>query len=154
DLDDTLAESFQPPSAKIVELLGQLLAKMPVAILSAAGWSRIEHEFLEPLSSSHYVDRFFIFPNSSAQCYVHENSTWKKEYDLRLSEDERMRIQKAVEEAAAQADIRDPNYTPLIIDREAQIAYAAIGLDAPLEVKKAWDPDQSKRKKLKAAIEE
>ena len=34
------------------------------------------------------------------------------------------------------------------VDREAQIAYAAVGLEAPFEVKKAWDPDQAKRKKL------
>jgi phosphomannomutase len=153
DLDDTLAESFQPPSLRIIELLGQLLEKMPVAILTAAGWPRIEHQFLEPLAKSGHTDRLFIFPNSSAQCYAYESGEWKEIYDMALTDDERVRIKKAIEEAVAEVDIRDPHYTPMTIDREAQIVYAAVGLDAPLEVKKAWDPDQRKRKQLKDAIE-
>lgn len=153
DLDDTLAESFQPPSAETVSLLGKLLQKMPVAILSAAGWPRIEHEFLDPLAQFQHIDRFFVFPNSSAQCFAYENGAWKEVYNLGLSDDERKRVKDAIEEALGEADILDPTYPPLIIDRDAQIAYAAVGLDAPPEVKKGWDPDQSKRKKLKGAIE-
>jgi len=153
DLDDTLAESFQPPSSEIIKLLGRLLEKMPVAILTAAGWPRVEHQFLEPLSKSPNIDRFFVFPNSSAQCYQHQNGTWTEIYDLKLTDDERARIKKAIEDASSEIDIRDPGYEPKIIDREAQIAYAAVGLDAPPEVKKGWDPDQSKRKRLKSVIE-
>jgi phosphomannomutase len=153
DLDDTLAESFQPPSARIIELLTKLLEKMPVAILTAAGWPRIEHEFLEPLSKSAHMSRFFIFPNSSGQCFAFENGAWKEEYNLTLSADERARIRDAINKATEEIDIRDTRYTPMIIDRETQIAYAAVGLEAPMEVKKAWDPDQMKRNMLKSAIE-
>ena len=63
-------------------------------------------------------------------------------------------IKKAIEEASHDQDIVDPRFAPLTLDRETQIAYAAVGLDAPLEAKKTWDPDQMKRKKLKAAIEQ
>jgi phosphomannomutase len=153
DLDDTLAESFQPPSAEIIVLLARLLEKMPVAILTAAGWPRIEQEFLEPLSKSPRIDRFFVFPNSSAQCFIHENGTWKEVFNENLSDDERKRIKEAIFEATNEVNIRDAQYSPLVIDRGAQIAYAAVGLDAPLQVKKAWDPDQSKRKRLREAIE-
>ena len=47
----------------------------------------------------------------------------------------------------------DPRYAPLVIDRDVQIAYAALGLSAPEEAKKAWDPDKSKRRRLKAALD-
>src|SRR3954470_5257048 len=144
DLDDTLAESFQPPSDETISLLERLLQKMPVAILTAAGWPRIEREFLDPLATSPHIERFFVFPNSSAQCFTHEKGAWKEMYNLGLNDDERVRIKKAIEEALGEADILDPVYPPLIIDREAQIAYAAVGLDAPPEVKRGWDPDQSK----------
>lgn len=153
DLDDTLAESFQPPSAAIIGLLAKLLEKMPVAILTAAGWPRIEHEFLEPLSKSPRIDRLFIFPNSSAECHMYESGAWKQVYNFNLSDDERARIKDAIAEATKDFVVEDPRYQPLTIDREAQIAYAAVGLDAPLDVKKAWDPDQSKRQKLKSAVE-
>jgi len=149
DLDDTLAESFKPPTGRTIELLSQLLEKMPVAILTAAGWPRIENEFLEPLLRSAHIERLFIFPNSSAQCFTHENGTWKEVFNENLSDDERKRIKEAVLEATNEVNIRDPQYSPMVIDRGAQIAYAAVGLDAPLQVKKAWDPDQSKRKRLR-----
>lgn len=154
DLDDTLAESFQPPSATIIVLLGQLLSKMPVAIVTAAGWQRIERQFLEPLAQSPGIKNFYLFPNSSAQCYSFIDGAWKEIYNEKLSEEERERIKKAIEDATAEIDIRDPKYAPRTIDRDAQIAYAAVGLDAPSDVKKAWDPDQSKRNRLKKKIEE
>jgi phosphomannomutase len=153
DLDDTLAESFQPPSAEIIVLLARLLEKMPVAILTAAGWPRIEQEFLEPLSKSPRIDRFFVFPNSSAQCYTHEDGAWKEIYNQNLSDGERTRIKEALEKALANVDITYPGYEPLIIDRGPQVAYAAVGLNAPFAVKEAWDPDQSKRKMLKQKLD-
>jgi hypothetical protein len=153
DLDDTLAESFQPPSSTTIALLAKLLEKMPVAILSAASWQRIENQFLEPLSKSSHIDRFYVFPNSSAQCFAFEDGVWKEEYNLDLSEDERNRIQEAIREVTAEINVRDTRYSPMIIDRGVQIAYAAVGLDAPSDIKKSWDPDQSKRKMLKEAIE-
>src|ERR1043166_5885704 len=124
DLDDTLAESFRPPSPRIIELLGKLLSKRPVAILTAAGWPRIEHEFLEPLAKFPDIGRLFIFPNSSAQCYSFESGVWKEIYDRGLADEERARIKKAIEEATQEVDITDPRYKPLVIDRGAQIAYA------------------------------
>jgi len=153
DLDDTLAESFKPPAPAMIELLATLLEKKPIAILTAAGWPRIEHEFLEPLSKTAHIDRFFLFPNSSAQCYTFENGSWKERYNLALSSEERLRIKNAIEAAVEEIDVRHPQYAPLVIDREAQIAYAAVGLEAPLDVKKGWDPDQMKRKMLQKAIE-
>src|SRR5262249_9683558 len=131
----------------------QVLEKMPVAILTAAGWPRIEHEFLAPLAESAHIERFFVFPNSSAECYSHANGAWEKLYDMGLSPTERERIKNAIVEAAEETQVRDPRFEPLVIDREAQIAYAVIGLEASLEDKKAWDPDQSKRRRLKEAIE-
>lgn len=153
DLDDTLAESFQPPTASMLELLRELLGKVPLAVLTAAGWPRIEHQFLEPLASSPHIDRFYIFPNSSAQCFTRKGNTWTEAYDLKLTEDERARIKQAITASADEIDIHHAVHKAVIVDREAQIAYAAVGLDAPADVKKAWDPDQSKRNLLKAAIE-
>ncbi len=42
DLDDTLAESFQPPKSEMIDRLEKLLEHIPVAIISAAGFPRIE----------------------------------------------------------------------------------------------------------------
>lgn len=147
DLDDTLAESFQPPSTSMIEKLGMLLEKMPVAIVSAAGYGRIERDFLPILEQSSFVKNLFILPNSSAQAYSWQDG-WNEEYSLALTHEERHRIREAIEKCAEDADPR-----ALILDREVQIAYAAVGMEASLEEKKAWDPDQSKRKELKKRLD-
>jgi HAD superfamily hydrolase (TIGR01484 family) len=40
-----------------------------------------------------------------------------------------------------------------IEDRGSQITFSALGQQAPLEEKKKWDPDFTKRKKIKADLE-
>ena len=154
DLDDTLAESFKPPKDSVVEKLARLLERIPVAIMSAAGFPRIEADFLHKLTSSPRIDSFFIFPNSSAQCYVHGDGAWKCAYDFLLSTEDRARIRTALEESVVETALElNPRYEPRVIDRDVQIAYAALGLEATEADKKAWDPDKSKRKKPKTALE-
>ena len=41
----------------------------------------------------------------------------------------------------------------LIEDRGSQITFSALGQEAPLEEKKKWDPDYSKRKQIKALLD-
>ena len=40
-----------------------------------------------------------------------------------------------------------------IEDRGSQITYSALGQQAPIDVKKKWDPDFKKRKKIKAILD-
>lgn len=153
DLDDTLAESFQPPSDSMIEKLSELLGRMPVAIMTAAGLPRIEADFLHRIRSAH-MDRFYIFPNSSAQCFAYQDGVLTNVYDMLLRPEQREEIKNAILESVAEVRLElDPRYQPRIIDRDVQIAYAALGLDASEDAKKAWDPDKSKRMHLKAALE-
>ena len=41
-----------------------------------------------------------------------------------------------------------------IEDRDSQITLSALGQQAPLEEKKAWDPDFAKRKRMKTVLDE
>lgn len=154
DLDDTLAESFQPPKPSMVAKLGALLERIPVSIMSAAGFPRIEADFLHKLTDSPQIDSFYVFPNSSAQCFVHEGGEWHSAYDMLLSEEQREKVRTALEESVTEIQLElNPKYEPVIIDRDVQIAYAALGLRATEEDKRAWDPDKAKRKKLKSALD-
>lgn len=128
---------------------------LPVAIVTAAGFPRIERDFLEHLHDSPHIGRLYIFPNSAAECLRYKEGEWKPEYDLSLSDEERRRISKAMETMMNDASIfqGNPSYPALIIDRGAQVAFAALGLDAPQSEKQAWDPDQSKRKQMKNYLE-
>jgi phosphomannomutase len=157
DLDDTLAESFQPPTQEMIERLLMLLEYVPLAIITAAGFSRVETEFLDKMAISPYINRFYVFPNSASQCFVREESGWRLEYSVDLDDEDRAVIRKAIDDSITETGTiieEHPKYKPLIIDRETQVAFTAIGLSATKEDKNAWDPDQSKRKTLKHAIEQ
>ena len=150
DLDDTLAESFKRPSDEMLGKLRSLLERVPVAIMTGAGMRRMESQFLPAIAEFPRVDRFFLFPNSSAQCYVYENAAWKQLYNFALTEDERLKIKAAIEDTMQTHPLlRDiPHYGQCMFDREAQVAYTPVGIDATLEYKKTWDPEGEKRTAL------
>ncbi|HVU75409.1 MAG TPA: HAD hydrolase family protein [Candidatus Paceibacterota bacterium] len=147
DVDDTLAESFRPPTNSMLARLRELLDRTAVGIISAAGFPRIERDFVATLTDSPNAKRLYVLPNSSAQAYTWADG-WNEEYSLALSDEERAYIEECIRRA-------DPSPDPRarIIDRGVQVAYAAIGLDASFEDKKTWDPDQSKRTAMKTVLD-
>jgi phosphomannomutase len=150
DLDDTLAESFKPPSAEVLGGLRRLLEYVPVAIITGAGFQRMQEQFLSELTSSAHADRLFIFPNSSAQSYQYENGEWKEVYSFLLTDGERALIKKTIAEVVAGTDILKnvPHYGQQLFDREAQVAYTPVGSDASSEFKRNWDADGTKRRRF------
>lgn len=156
DIDDTLTESFKPPKLEMLDKLRALLDQMPVAIMSAAGFSRVEKEFLPELSKSPNLKNLYIFPNSTAECYLWQNGAWRQEYDNELTEEERTWIKNAINESVKETGVLKDIFPkgPQMIDRGAQVAFAALGLDATDEAKKSWDVDTTKRVELKKAMSE
>ena len=144
DLDETLAESFQSPKPETLVRLAALAALRPVAIISGAGFARIESDVLNHLKDA---GRLYIFPNSSTQCYACKDGIWQQLYNLALSVDERSHINAALLQALEEVPEATgaPHFGEQIVDREAQVAFTVVGLDAPQEVKMSWDPDRSKR---------
>jgi hypothetical protein len=153
DVDDTLAESFQPPKPAIVAKLAKLLEILPVAIITGAGLPRINSDFMEPLSHSPHASRLSVLPNSSAQAYTWANG-WNEEYNLALSGEERARIKSVFDKASQEVPlIRDTkHYGERLVDREAQVAFTVVGLDAPQDIKMAWDPGAAKRRIIRTYL--
>lgn len=155
DLDDTLAESFQAPLPPMIEKLGLLLEHLPVAIISAATFQRIDRCVIQPLASTERFDGLTIFPNSAAECFIWQDG-WTLAYDFELTAEERARIERAILESVEETGVQEgqTKYMPRILDRRVQMAYAAIGLEASEEEKASWDPDQKKRRRLQKALEQ
>ena len=145
DLDETLAASFQAPTPTMIARLNALQAILPVAIMSGAGFDRINRDVIGHLSP--ISPHFALFPNSSAQCFMHTNGSWNLVYNHVLSAEERTKIKDVLRLAIAEIDeLRDaPQFGERIVDREAQIAFTAVGLDAPQDIKMKWDPTAEKR---------
>ena len=70
DVDDTLAESFRPPTPEMLARVHSLMERIPFAIISAASFKRIERDFLTRLVDSPHVSNLYVLPNSSAKAYT------------------------------------------------------------------------------------
>lgn len=153
DLDDTLAESFQAPTGEIIGRLKKLLNAIPIGIATAASFERMEAQFLGEFTALPSVSQLFIFPNMASQCYVWD-SGWKQAYSIAFTPEEYEAIDAAIKASVMEIGlVPDPLYEPVIVNRGGKVAYAAIGFDAPAEVKNSWDPERTKRSGLKEALE-
>jgi HAD superfamily hydrolase (TIGR01484 family) len=154
DLDDTLAPSFEAPAPAMIRRLVQLVARVPLVIITGRSFDRIEPNFLPLLAPHAPSGDLFVMPESSAMCLVWDGSQWIEQYSTSLSEDERSRIRTAIGAVIAETNALDglPVFGERLLEKRAQIALAALGLDVPSDLKYSWDPDNVRRTMLRDAI--
>jgi len=151
DLDGTLAESKQRVSSDMGELLSQLLKKMPVAVMSGAGFPQFERQFFPAFPADADFTNLYLFPDNAAQCFVYREGSWKPQYDNAFTPAEREHVLKALDEALVETGMRDVPirvWGERIEDRGAEIVFSGLGQEAPPEEKRKWDPTREKRKPL------
>lgn len=149
DLDDTLAESFTPPTDGILHKLLTLSQKMPVAIMSGAAFERMERDILQRIPTKPTDAQFYIFSDSAAQCHVWKRDAWGEAYTFPLSPEERAHIKTAILAAVAESGITSEHAdTSRILDRSTSVAFTAFPATATQDEKKAWDPSGEKRHQL------
>jgi phosphomannomutase len=156
DLDNTVAESFQPPAPEVAKGLSALLKRMPVAIMSGASFERMEKDLLSALPADADLSRLYLFSDTAAQCYVCENGAWSSVYKFAFTKEEHGKIMRACKEAIGETGVlKDaPRWGDLFLSRDTQITFSGLGVDAPKDAKREWDNDSSKRTKLKKALDE
>lgn len=156
DLDNTVAESFQPPAPEVAKGLRELLKRMPVAIMSGASFERMEKDLLPALPADTDLSRLYLFSDTAAQCYVCENGAWRSVYKFTFTKEEHGKIMRACEEAIRETGVLEnaPRWGDLFLARDTQITFSGLGVDAPKDAKREWDKDSSKRAKLKKALDE
>lgn len=155
DLDGTLTVSRSPMDREMSGLLAQLLAQKKVAIISGGSFAQFKEQFLASLAApNNLLPNLFLFPTSGASFYRYEHG-WVNVYKEQLSPDQRARIVAAFPKAIKDSGIAMPAtlYGTQIEDRDSQVTFSALGQNAPIEQKTAWDPDQKKRLVIKQYLE-
>ena len=155
DLDGTLAESKQRMSSEMGELLAQLLKKMPIAVMSGAGFPQFERQFFPAFPSDADFTNLYLFPDNAAQCFVYRAGSWKPQYDNAFTPAEREHVLKVLDEALVETGMHDVPirvWGERIEDRGAEIVFSGLGQEAPPEEKRKWDPTREKRKPLYDAL--
>lgn len=155
DLDDTLAPSKSPLPDPMGEALLALLGKLPVAIISGGQFGQFLAQVIQRLPESDLLDDLHLMPTNGTRYHTHSEGTWGEVYAHNLSDDTRARCAAVLEEEAKALGLwEDDTWGPCIEDRGSQVTYSALGQEAPVDAKKAWDPDGSKRAQLRERVAE
>lgn len=155
DLDGTLARSKQPLTPEMAQLLSKLMKKTPVAVISGGALPQFMSQVVEQLPEKSNLSNLYLLPTSGAALHEYRDGTWKKVYEERLSEKEAKDITDVLRAAGTETghiDFSSPSYGERIEYRGAQVTLSALGQEAPVEEKEAWDPDRSKREAIHAYV--
>lgn len=156
DLDDTLAPSKSPLPAQMGAALRNLLDLCEVCVISGGNFAQFEMQLLNNLSATAAeLERLHLMPTCGTRYLRYDARTeqWMPIYVRDLTADERSRALSALEEQAQQLGLwESETWGEILEDRGSQITFSALGQQAPLAAKKAWDPSGEKKEKLRAAV--
>jgi hypothetical protein len=153
DLDGTITESKSAVDAEMSALLRDLINIAKVAVISGGDWPQFERQLLSNLPRDANLEQLSLLPTCGTKFYKY-NSTWEKLYSEDFTAEQRDRIIGALKKVLEMSDLNANNvWGRQIEDRGGQITLSAIGQQAPLEEKKMWDPDYSKRKRMKGLLD-
>ena len=151
DLDDTLAESKSAISDEMSLLLGRLLDRCRVCIISGGRFAQFQAQVLDRLDlQPAQLDRLHLMPTCGTRYYRFTDGEWQLIYSEDLAPDTKARIIQVLTEGARELGLLEPEpWGEIIEDRDSQITFSALGQQAPVAAKSAWDPDGSKKGRLR-----
>nr|NLD40070.1 HAD-IIB family hydrolase [Actinomycetales bacterium] len=155
DLDDTLALSKSQISPHVAQALCRLLDEVEVCIISGGRWQQFREQVLDHLEADPFqLSRLHLMPTCGTRYIRHDGGGWALVYEQPLRSEEREAAIHHVEQEARRLGLwEEETWGEVIEDRGTQITFSALGQQAPLEAKRAWDPDGSKRSALVHALE-
>lgn len=154
DLDGTLAESKQALDPEMASILGRLSHVADICVISGGDWPQFEKQVASQLPEQTDRSRFWLMPTTGTKLYRFEDGAWSRKYADLFTDDERAHIITEL-----RASIDRLGFTPTevwgeqIEDRGSQITFSALGQQAPLHPKEAWDPKQEKRRRVQADLQ-
>jgi len=153
DLDGTLAESKSSLDVEMATLLDALLRVVKVAVISGGAWPQFERQLLAGLPHDARLASLSILPTCGTQFYRY-GSGWERLYSEDFTAEEKAKIVGALKQAIGLANLEaGRTWGEPIEDRGSQITFSALGQQAPNDEKAKWDPDFTKRKKLKGFLD-
>lgn len=155
DLDDTLAPSKCAIPEPIGDRLVRLAERVEVAIISGGQLEQFRKQVVEqlPPAGDEVLERIHLLPTCGTQYYRLRGGEITTVYAHALTEDERDRALAAVEEEAQRLGLWESRtWGDILEDRGSQITFSALGQQAPIDAKMAWDPDGSKKSRLRDAV--
>jgi HAD superfamily hydrolase (TIGR01484 family) len=150
DLDDTLAPSKAPLPDPVVAAVVHLLGDYDVCIISGAKYVQFEQQVIARLPPEADLSRLHLMPTCGAAYFRCVDGNWVQIYADLLTPEEVAVASAAIESCARALGLwESQHWGDRIDDRGAQVTFSALGQQAPLAVKRGWDPDGVKKERLR-----
>jgi len=163
DLDETLAPSKSPLPAPMAAALRALLDVVPVCVISGGRFSQFHDQVLAHLGATGgQLSRLHLMPTCGTRYYVHAPAApsdgagsdgWRLVYANDFTPAQVDRGFAVVEAEARRLGLwEERTWGAILENRGSQITFSALGQEAPLDAKKAWDPTGEKKGRLRDAV--
>lgn len=155
DLDDTLAPSKSPLPEQMAHTLARLTSFVEVCVISGGLFAQFQTQVIDRLPEGTPLGRFHMMPTCGTHYVVNTNGEWTTVYREELTPAQRRHVMDVLTEQAQRLGLwEEHTWGPILEDRGTQVTFSALGQEAPVDAKKAWDPDGSKKEMLRAAVAE
>jgi HAD superfamily hydrolase (TIGR01484 family) len=163
DLDGTLSDSKFPADDRMAELLAKLLDKFEVCIMSGGKFEQFQKQILNSLQATpSQLGHLHLMPTCGTRYYTYDVAAndWREMYAENFTAAEKKEIIVALNKGFDDLRMRAKKvYGDCIEDRGSQVTFSVLGQDIVDELgqegvrlKYEWDPDDSKKQKLRDYI--
>lgn len=164
DLDDTLAPSKSPVPEPMARALRALLDVVPVCVISGGQINQFRDQVLARIGASpSELTGLHLMPTCGTRYYRYEGTAsetsddalagWTLEYANDLTPEQITEGFAIVEREARRLGLWETEtWGPVLEDRGSQITFSALGQEAPVDAKRAWDPTGEKKSALRDAV--
>ncbi len=156
DLDGTLAKSKEEIDEEMAKILSNLLDKKIVVVITGGAYVQFEKQFLPSFKNNKLFKNLFLLPTSGSSFYQFKNKKWQPIYHNLLADKQKGDILNAFEKAFKNIGYKHPLkvYGQVIEDCGSQITFSALGQEASLDKKQAWNTTQDRRKEIQQELEQ
>jgi HAD superfamily hydrolase (TIGR01484 family) len=133
----------------------QLIELRPVCVISGGRYEQFEAQVLDHLPASSALENLHLMPTCGTRYLRWHAAGWVQEYSYDLDTDTKLKVVEVLEDEARRLGLWEPEasvFGERIEDRGSQITFSALGQRAPVEAKRKWDPDGSRREALREAV--
>lgn len=153
DLDNTLARSRKPMTSVMANRFSTLTTILPVAVITGGRYSLVVSQVLDVLEPQADYAHLHLMPTSGTRYYQWRDGVWHCRYAHDIDKQSRDAAIASLTKHARRLGLwYDRTWGPRIEDRGSQITFSALGQQAPVEEREAWDPDHSKKSVLAKAV--
>lgn len=151
DLDGTLAASKSAITSQMSELLGKLLDRYLVCVISGGKYEQFQSQLISNLDvSDEELHKLHLMPTCGTRYFRFAHGEWEQVYAEELDSEGRKRIAQVLTEGAKELGLwEEKTWGDIIEDRGTQITFSALGQEAPVDAKHAWDADGAKKAALR-----